>query len=86
MSILLFSDMGDVLASSTKLFLDFPSLSTVSILVTTGYSISYKSPPDFPKFSLGASYLLGNGPMMLDEMVLVLGLLRPVNSIISSNF
>ena len=58
----------------------------MSILVTTGSSISYKSPLDFSTPSLGASDFLGNGPMIWNEMVLVLDILYPGNSIISSSF
>ena len=32
-------------------------------------------PNCFSKFSLGASYFLGNGPMLVDDMVLVLDIL-----------
>ena len=68
-----------------QFFLDLPSMSTMSILVTNGSSISSKYPLDFSTFSLGAYFLLGNGPMILDNTILVLDLIHPVNSIISSS-
>ena len=48
--------------------------------------ISSKSPLDFSKFSLGEYAFLGNGTMVLDDTISVLGLLHPVNSRISSSF
>ena len=56
------------------------------ILVTNGSLISSKPPLDFSIFSLGASDFLDNRKIILDDMVLVLDLLHPVNSIISSSF
>ena len=44
-------------------------------ILSTKSSISSKFPLYFSTFSLGASDFLGNGPMILDDMVLVLGLI-----------
>ena len=54
-------------------------------VLSTKSLISSKSPLDFSTFSLGASGFLGNDPMILDDNILVLDLLHPVNSRISSN-
>ena len=71
-SILFISEILEVMDSSTVLGFDFhflstvsifPSLSTLSIVVTNYFSISSKSPLDFLTFSLGASDSLGNGPL-----------------------
>ena len=59
----------------------FPYLTNVSVAVTNSFLISYKSPLAFLNFSLGLSNSLGN-----DEMILVLDILHPVNSRISSRF
>ena len=48
--------------------------------------VSSKYPLVFLTFSLGLSDPLGNGPMILYDMISVLDLLHPVNSIISSIF
>ena len=41
-----------------------PYLSTVSIVATNGFLISYKSPLAFLTLSLGVYDLLGNGPLV----------------------
>ena len=83
MSVLFFSEIGEMMASSTTFCFSFPFLSTVLIVGTRGFLVSSKSSLGLLTFSLGASDFLGNGPMILDYMVLVLDLLRPVNSRIS---
>ena len=40
--------------------------------MTTGSLISYKLSLAFSKFSLGDTNFLGNGPIILDDVVLVL--------------
>ena len=55
-------------------------------VISTKSLISSKSPLAFSKFSLGESVFLGNGPMVLDDMISVLDLSHPVNYIISSRF
>ena len=55
------------------------------ILYTT-ISISPKYLLEVSTFSLGASDFLGNGPMVLDDMISVLDLIHHVNYIISSIF
>ena len=62
----------------------FPYLTTASVVVTNAFLISSKSPLIFLIFSLGLSDYLGNGPMLLDDMISVFDLLHPVNSRISS--
>ena len=44
--------------------------------MTTGSSISSKLSLSFSKFSLGATDFLGDGPIILDYMVLVLDILQ----------
>ena len=61
----------------------FPTLKTVSVVVTNVCLVSSKSPLVFLTFSLGVSYSLGNGQMVLDDMISVLDILHPVNSRIS---
>ena len=48
--------------------------------------ISSKSPLAFSTLSLGASNFLGNGPMVLDDIISVLDLLQPGNYRISLRF
>ena len=60
------------------------SLKTVSVVVTNVSLVSSKYPLVFPTFTLGVSDYLGNGQMVLGDMISVLDLLRPVNSIISA--
>ena len=62
----------------------FQSLTTVSVVVTNAFLVSSKNPLVFPTFTLGVSDYLGNGQMVLGDMISVLDLLRPVNSIISA--
>ena len=52
-------------------------------VISTKTLIPSKSPLAFSALSLGASDFLGNGPMILDDMVLLIDLLHPVNSRIS---
>ena len=54
--------------------------------ISTKSLISSKSPLAFSNFSLGAYDFLGNGPMVLDDMISVLDIIHPVNSIIRSSF
>ena len=54
--------------------------------MTTGSLISSNYTLEFSTFSLGATDFLGNGPIILDELVLVLDLLYPVDSRIISSF
>ena len=62
----------------------FPYLTTVSVVVTNDCLVSSKSPLVFLNFSLGVSDYLGNGKMVLGDMISVLDLPHPVNSIISA--
>ena len=87
-----FAEIGGVMASSSTFCSDlpylsttsvFPSLTTMSVVVTNACLVSSKSPLVFLTFSLGVSYSLGNGKMVLDEMISVLDLSQPVNSRIS---
>ena len=50
------------------------------------FFVIIKVPTSFLNFSLVLSYLLGNGPLILYEMISVLDLPQPVNSRISSIF
>ena len=43
--------------------------------MTTGASISSKFPLAFSGFSLGATYILGDGPILLDDMIPFLDIL-----------
>ena len=92
-SILFFAEIVGVMASSKIFCFGLPSLSTmsvftslttVSVVVTNDCLVSSKYPPVFLTFSLGVSYSLGNGKMVLDEMILVLDIIHPVNSRISA--
>ena len=58
-----------------------PSLTTVSVEVDNSFLVSYKSPLDFLTFSRGLSDSSVN-----DDIISVLDILHPVNSIISSSF
>ena len=91
-SILSFAEIGGVMASSSTFCSDLPylstlsrlpSLTTVSVVVTNAFLVSSKSPLVFITLSLGVSYYLGNGEMVLDDMISVLDLIHPVNSRIS---
>ena len=62
-----------------------PYLTTMSIVVTNVFLISPKYPLAFLTLSLGLSYFLGNGSMVLDEMISVPDILHNVNSITSSS-
>ena len=64
----------------------FPSFTTILVVVTNAFSVSSKSPLVFLTLSLGLPNLVGNGSLILDDVILVLDILRPVNSIISSRF
>ena len=60
------------------------SKKNVSVVVTNACFVSSKYPLVFLTFSLGVSDYLVNGKMALDDMISVLGILHPVNSIISA--
>ena len=62
----------------------FPSMTTVSVVVTNACLVSYKSRLLFIYFSLGVSDSLGKGQMVLDDIISVLDLLHPINSGISA--
>ena len=64
----------------------FPSLTTVSVLVTNDFSVSSKSPLVFLTVILGLSDLLGNGSLIFEEMISVLDILYPVNYRIKVRF
>ena len=92
-SIFFFSEIGGVMVCSTTLgfYLPslstmsvFPSLTTVSVVVTNYCLASSKSPLVFLTLSIGVTDSLGNGQIVLDEMISVLYLLHPVNSRISA--
>ena len=87
-----FSEIGEVVAYSTTVCFDFPSLwtmsvfpslTTVSVVVINNSLISSKYPLVFLNFSLGVSYYLGNGKIVLGDLIPVLDILHPVNSRIS---
>ena len=92
MSIFFSVGIGGVMDSSTTFCSDFhylstmsvfPSLTTVSVLFTNAFLVSFKSLLVFLTLSIGVSDSLGNGEMVFDDMISVLGLLQPVNSKIS---
>ena len=58
----------------------FPSLKTVSVVVTNDYLVSSKSPHVFLTFSFGLSYFFVNGSLKFEDIVSVLDLFHPVNS------
>ena len=63
-----------------------PSLTTMSVVVTNEFLVSSKSPLILLNFSLGLSDFLGNGSLILDDMISVLDIMYPVNYRISSRF
>ena len=92
-SIFFFSEIGGVMDSSTTFCFDFPSLinmpllsslKTVSVVVTNVSLVSSKYPLVFPTFTLGVSDYLGNGQMVLGDIISVLDLLHTVESILSA--
>ena len=95
LSIFLFDKIEGVMASSkilgfVLLFLStisvFPYLKTVAVVLNNACLVSFKSPLVFQNFSLGVSYSLGDEPMLLYDMVLMIDMSHPVNSRISSRF
>ena len=46
------------------------------MIITTGASISYKLPLAFLRLLLGATDFLGDGPIILDGMIPLLGILQ----------
>ena len=47
----------------------FPPLTTLSVVATNSFLVSSKYPLVFLTFSLGLSYSLGNGQMILYDMI-----------------
>ena len=75
--------MGGVIAYFTTLgFVPmsvFPYLTTVLVVVTNEFSVSYKSPLVFPNIIPGFSYLFCNWSLIFEDMISVLGLLYQLN-------
>ena len=65
---------------SSKSPLDFLTFSLGVSYLLGNWQLAFLTP------SLGASDFLDNGPIILDDMVLVLDIFHPVNSRISSRF
>ena len=64
----------------------FPSLTTVSLVVTNAFSVSSKPPLIFPTFSIELSDFFGNGSLICEDMISVLDILHLVNSRIKVRF
>ena len=75
--------MGGVIAYFTTLgFVPmsvFPYLTTVLVVVTNEFSVSYKSPLVFLNIIPGFSYLFCNWSLIFEDMISVLGLLYQLN-------
>ena len=56
----------------------FPSLTTVSVVATNAFLVSFKYPLVFLTVILGLSYFFGNGSLIFEDMISVLDLLYPV--------
>ena len=58
----------------------FPSLTTVSVVVTNAFSVSSKYPLVFLTFSLGLSDFFGNESLIFEDIISVLDSIHPIKS------